>query len=71
MVEERDRRRLRQLHTEPMAEATGAAAPKPPLWNSHVLQRRVMLALKKDIDTRLHGRVIRRVKYYCDVLLRE
>jgi hypothetical protein len=30
-----------------------------------------MLALKKDIDTRPHGKLVRKMKYYCDVLLRE
>ena len=55
----------------PMVNGHGGPAPKPPMWNSHVLQRRVMLALKKDIDKRPHGKVLKRVKYYCDVLLRE
>jgi hypothetical protein len=41
------------------------------VWNKYVFQRRVMLALKKDIDKRAHGRVLKKVKYYCDVLLRE
>ncbi len=49
----------------------GATLPKPPLFNKYVFQRRVMLALKKDIATRPHGKLIKRVKYYCDVLLRE
>jgi hypothetical protein len=55
-------------------EASAAAAkplPRPPVFNKYVLQRRVMLALKKDIGTRPHGKLIKRVKYYCDVLLRE
>ncbi len=55
----------------PLAQANGAKLPKPPLFNKYVFQRRVMLALKKDIATRPHGRVIKRLKYYCDVLLRE
>ncbi|MCA9531027.1 MAG: sulfotransferase [Myxococcales bacterium] len=50
--------------------SSGAPAPKP-VWNRYTVQRRVMLALKKDIDRRPHGRLVRRVKYYCDVLLRE
>lgn len=53
---------------------TGRASgkpPHPPLLNKYVLQRRVMLALKKNIATRPHGRVVKRIKYYCDVLLRE
>lgn len=55
----------------PLSSGHGGAEPKPPIFNKHVLQRRVMLALKRDIRTRPHGRVIRRIKYYCDVLLRE
>jgi hypothetical protein len=30
-----------------------------------------MLALKKDIEKRPHGKMLKKVKYYCDVLLRE
>jgi hypothetical protein len=56
---------------EPLSHGHAAIEPRPPMFNKHVFQRRVMLALKKDIDTRPHGRIIRRVKYYCDVLLRE
>jgi hypothetical protein len=55
----------------PLAGASAAKLPKPPLFNRYVFQRRVMLALKKDIDKRPHGRVVKRLKYYCDVLLRE
>lgn len=50
--------------------AAGAVPPKPPR-NNYTLQRRIMLALKKDIHSRPHGRLVKRVKYYCDVLLRE
>jgi hypothetical protein len=44
---------------------------KKPKMNSYVFQRKVMLALKKDIDKRPHGKLIKRVRYYCNVLLRE
>ena len=54
----------------PIEAAGGASAPKPPR-NNYTLQRRIMLALKKDIHTRPHGKLVKRVKYYCDVLLRE
>lgn len=50
--------------------AHGAAFKQPKL-NSYVLQRKIMLALKKDIDQRPHGKLIRRIRYYCNVLLRE
>jgi hypothetical protein len=52
-------------------ERAGGEAPKKPVLNTYTFQRRVMLALKKDIHTRPHGKVVRRLKYYCDVLLRE
>jgi hypothetical protein len=55
----------------PLSSGRGGKHARPPLFNKYVLQRRVMLALKKNIDTRPHGRVIKRLKYYCDVLLRE
>lgn len=54
----------------PIEMAGGAPAPKPPR-NSYTFQRRVMLALKKDIHSRPHGKLVKRVKYYCDVLLRD
>jgi hypothetical protein len=47
------------------------SAPKKPKLNSFTLQRKVMLALKKDIEHRPHGKVIQRVRYYCNVLLRD
>ena len=44
---------------------------KKPETNGYVLQRRIMLALKKDIRQRPHGKIIEKVRYYCNVLLRE
>lgn len=55
----------------PLEGQSAAKLPKPPLWNKYVFQRRVMLALKKDIASRPHGRMLKQLKYYCDVLLRE
>jgi hypothetical protein len=54
----------------PLEGASAAKLPRPPLFNKYVFQRRVMLALKKDIDKRPHGRMVKKLKYYCDVLLR-
>ena len=54
----------------PIEAAGGEPAPKPPR-NNYTLQRRIMLALKRDIHNRPHGKLVKRVKYYCDVLLRE
>lgn len=53
-----------------LREAGSAEAPRPVL-NAYTLQRKVMLALKKDIHQRPHGALVRRIRYYCDVLLRE
>ena len=44
---------------------------KRPLLNSFMLQRKVFLALKKDIHNRPHGKVVKKIRYYCDVLLRD
>jgi hypothetical protein len=49
----------------------GAAKPPERVLNGYTLQRKVMLALKKNIHTRPHGKLIQKVRYYCDVLLRE
>jgi hypothetical protein len=52
--------------------ANGAArAYRKTKLNSFTLQRKVMLALKKDIAQRPHGKLLKRVRYYCNVLLRE
>ena len=61
----------RETLLAPLLEGSAARIPRPPLFNKYVFQRRVMLAVKKDIGKRAHGRVLKRVKYYCDVLLRE
>jgi hypothetical protein len=52
-------------------EKTGGAPPPKPVLNGYTLQRKVMLALKKDIHERPHGKLVKRLRYYCDVLLRE
>jgi hypothetical protein len=52
-------------------ELGSARPPKKLKVNSFVLQRRIMLALKKDIRQRPHGKLVERLRYYCNVLLRE
>ena len=52
-------------------EHAGGSAPPKPVLNWYTFQRKVMLALKKDIDRRPHGQLVRKLRYYCDVLLRE
>lgn len=58
---------------DPVAAAVGTSPPKDLKWmlDSYRLKRRVFLALRKDIHQNRLGRLLRRVKYYCDVLLRE
>ena len=53
----------------PVANDTGDVSRPWP--NNYQLQRRLMFALKKDIRQRPHGKLIERVRYYCNVLLRE
>ena len=52
-------------------EAAGGKPPPQPVLNRYTLQRKVMLALRKDIHHRPHGKLVERIKYYCDVLLRD
>jgi hypothetical protein len=59
-------------HDKLLPERLGPAAkPKKLRSNSFLLQRRIMLALKKDIRQRPHGKLVERLRYYCNVLLRE
>lgn len=53
-----------------LRDVNGAVAPKPAV-NAYTIQRKVMLALKRDIHQRPHGALVKRIRYYCDVLLRE
>lgn len=53
----------------PLEGAVGA--PSKRVVNRYTLKRRLLLALKKDVDQRWHGKLLRRVKYYCDVILRD
>lgn len=60
----------RETVFDALREVNGAAAPRPAI-NAYTIQRKVMLALKKDIHQRPHGALVKRLRYYCDVLLRE
>ena len=51
--------------------APDVAPPTKRKTNSFLLQRRIMLALKKDIRQRPHGKLVERLRYYCNVLLRD
>jgi hypothetical protein len=58
---------------DPVAEAAGDEfkAEKKWKWNKYRMKRRVFLKLRKNIHHNTFGRAVKRVKYYCDVLLRE
>ena len=51
------------------------AAARSPLrkqkTNWYAVQRKVLLMLREDVHRRPHGRLIRRLRYYCDVILRD
>jgi hypothetical protein len=63
----------KQTLFDPVAEARGEAAAqdKKWKWNKYRMRRKVFLKLRKNIHTNRFGRAVKRVKYYCDVLLRE
>jgi hypothetical protein len=52
------------------AQVNGRQATLP-LLSSYRLKRQIMLALKRDIHENQFGRVVKKVRYYCDVLLRD
>ena len=56
---------------DPLLEVGGKPPPKPVL-NQYTFQRRVMLALRKGVHARPEGeKLVRRLRYYCDVILRD
>lgn len=53
-------------------EEVGGKKPPKTVLNSYTMQRRVMLALRKGVHAKPQGqKLVRRVRYYCDVLLRD
>lgn len=54
------------------AAATSGATPpaRPPFFDRYRLQRKMLIALRRDIDHNAFGRLVRRVRLVCDVLLR-
>lgn len=52
--------------------ATAQAGPPPKeRLNAYRLQRKLLLTLRKDIHTNRLGQVVKGIRYYCDVLLRD
>jgi len=60
---------LAPIHTG--ANGNGKHAATLPAFSSYRLKRQIMLALKRDIHENQFGKVVRKVRYYCDVLLRD
>ncbi len=58
---------------ERVAEASGQPPEKDKKWqwDSYRLKRKAFLSLRKNIQNNNVGKAVRKVKYYCDVLLRE
>ena len=58
---------------EPLGRAAGKKSEPSLRWrlDSYRLQRKVFLGLRRNIHRNRLGRLVRRVRYYCDVLLRE
>jgi hypothetical protein len=52
------------------AQKAGAPPPRPPLLDRYRLERKVLVALRRNIQTNAFGRVVKRVRLICDVLLR-
>ena len=57
----------------PLEQAQGAKPKRDLRWllDSYRLKRKMFLALRRDIHSNRLGRTLKRVRYYCDVLLRE
>jgi hypothetical protein len=60
------------------AEGDGEAAPKPVAlkpkkkkWDRYAAQRRMLVWIRKDIDRKPWGKLLRKVRFTCDVLLRD
>jgi hypothetical protein len=53
-------------------EAADADAwkPKKKKWDQYRSQRRLLVWLRRDIHDRPHGKLVQRLRYFCDVLLR-
>ena len=39
-------------------------------WSRYVLTRKVLIWLRRDIHNRFHGRLVKKIRFVCDVLLR-
>jgi hypothetical protein len=52
-------------------QANGSGTGSLPALSTYRLKRQLMLALKRDIHENQFGKMVKKVRYYCDVLLRD
>ena len=57
--------------SSPGVNGNGKHAGTLPALSTYRLKRQLMLALKRDIHENQFGKVVKKVRYYCDVLLRD
>jgi hypothetical protein len=55
---------------ERAARAGGKPLPHPPLLDRYRLQRKLLVVLRRNIQHNAFGRLVRRTRTLCDVLLR-
>ncbi|MCC6849056.1 MAG: sulfotransferase [Deltaproteobacteria bacterium] len=55
---------------ETAARAGATPPPKPPFFDRYRLQRKALVMLRRNIQENAFGRVVKRVRLVCDVLLR-
>ncbi len=55
---------------EAAAAAGAKRAPRPPFFDKYRLQRKALVVLRRNIQENAFGRVVKRVRLVCDVLLR-
>lgn len=54
-----------------LAAVAGAPVPRRQrAWDRHAIERRVLVALRRNIHHNAFGRLVRRIREFCDVLLR-
>ncbi len=59
-----------ELEAQLAAVDTGAARPKAGGLSRYKLERKLLIALRRNIHHNAFGKLIRRIRYACDVLLR-
>jgi hypothetical protein len=55
---------------EQLDAVTPAGKRKRRPWNRYALERRLLVSLRRNIHQNAFGRLVKRVRFVCDVLLR-